>query len=621
MTVILRSRAFLRYLLTFLVCCVASNVSLEAQIPGATVSWLYVSNSGGHHEPFLATGPDGNAWFIDETRGVVGKLAVSGTEGTETTYPIAPNLPPGQSVINFARAIAGGPDAVWFIVQTCASASCAGGQFAQLGRITSSGSMTIVPIAGESDSAAAMVVGPDGNIWFKEANNRHVVRVTPQGVMTPFTPSQGTCCGSRGIAVGPDQNIWFSEGKFIGRLTPSGTLTEFPVTFAAVLATGPDGNLWYAAGINEIGRLTPSGQETLYTVSGANGIGGIAVGSDGNIWFTSDGKDIGQLVIASGTANIQTCSSCPSSGTAGDIVPISIPTSTSSGLRAPDDFASDYFLATYQALSGPGSVATVSVTSTAAPKLKIEKTHWPNDAGSITYEVTVTNIGSASTIGAFTVEDVFPSEVQYLRPQAGNYDELNHKVSVISNVVLKPTKSTYFIFPVSVTAGVADGTIISNEATVSGGGDPQTHISDPDTFTAGKPLVKVTKSHSGDRVLGTFQWTIRVENISATPTSGPITITDTLPAGVTLQPFGGVPGAKCSVAGATVTCTTDNPLGPGQPITIPLPVATIPKSGPIENSVTASGGGIDPTSAQDLAQDRSGEPVTNPNPQSTGGRH
>jgi hypothetical protein len=60
------------------------------------------------------------------------------------------------------------------------------------------------------------------------------------------------------ITVGPDNALWFTEvipnaqsGKIvgkIGRITPDGQISEFPLpsnSFAASITTGRDGNLWF----------------------------------------------------------------------------------------------------------------------------------------------------------------------------------------------------------------------------------------------------------------------------------------------------------------------------------------------------------------------------------------
>jgi virginiamycin B lyase len=67
---------------------------------------------------------------------------------------------------------------------------------------------------------------------------------------------------------GHDGNLWFTEydGSKIGRITPAGTITEFPLPIPPpysssrpqVTTAGPDGNLWFteSAG-NKIGRISP----------------------------------------------------------------------------------------------------------------------------------------------------------------------------------------------------------------------------------------------------------------------------------------------------------------------------------------------------------------------------
>ena len=70
---------------------------------------------------------------------------------------------------------------------------------------------------------------------------------------------------SQCIVVGRDGNLWFTEeyGNQIGRLTPEGRFTEFPVPTAGSdpvsIVVGRDGNLWFIETVaNQIGRLTPA---------------------------------------------------------------------------------------------------------------------------------------------------------------------------------------------------------------------------------------------------------------------------------------------------------------------------------------------------------------------------
>ena len=81
----------------------------------------------------------------------------------------------------------------------------------------------------------------------------------------------------------------------IGKMTTSGTLTEYPVqpeppiqySYIYCITAGPDGNLWFTEqGGNAIGRITPAGVVTQYPASTSSGPTGIAAGPDGNLWFT-----------------------------------------------------------------------------------------------------------------------------------------------------------------------------------------------------------------------------------------------------------------------------------------------------------------------------------------------
>ena len=54
------------------------------------------------------------------------------------------------------------------------------------------------------------------------------------------------------------------NGGIIGRITPNGTITEFPLpnkfnSNPFPITAGPDGNLWFAELPPKIGRMTPTG--------------------------------------------------------------------------------------------------------------------------------------------------------------------------------------------------------------------------------------------------------------------------------------------------------------------------------------------------------------------------
>jgi virginiamycin B lyase len=143
-----------------------------------------------------------------------------------------------------------------------------------------------------NSSPRIIAFGADGNIWFSEHTGNRMGRLTPSGTLTEFdipTPNSQP----RAIALGADGNIWFGEfaaGK-VGRITPQGAITEFalptPDSGPRALAAGPDGNIWvsqFRAG--RIARVTPDGAITEFALPRPNsGPGDITAGADGAMWF------------------------------------------------------------------------------------------------------------------------------------------------------------------------------------------------------------------------------------------------------------------------------------------------------------------------------------------------
>jgi hypothetical protein len=108
-----------------------------------------------------------------------------------------------------------------------------------------------------------IALGPDGNLWFAENNVSKIGRITPAGVVTefPLTPNSGPMW----IASGPDGNVWFTEydsTRRVGRITPTGVVTEFttgttPNSYPNGIVAGPDGGMWFTeSAVDTIGRIT-----------------------------------------------------------------------------------------------------------------------------------------------------------------------------------------------------------------------------------------------------------------------------------------------------------------------------------------------------------------------------
>jgi virginiamycin B lyase len=139
----------------------------------------------------------------------------------------------------------------------------------------------------------SIVTGPDGNLWFAQGESNQIGKINPStGVITehnlPPGPPNTYSQMPDGITVGPDGNLWFgiispvSGPPLLGKMTISGSLTEYPLTSSMLLPssliTGPDGNIWFAAfSGGYIGAMNTSGVLVhSYAVSG--GPEGLSVG-------------------------------------------------------------------------------------------------------------------------------------------------------------------------------------------------------------------------------------------------------------------------------------------------------------------------------------------------------
>lgn len=145
---------------------------------------------------------------------------------------------------------------------------------------------------GADPNPDGIVRGPDGNLWFTEATRGSIGRITPAGQITEF-PVPGAL-GLRRITVGPDGNLWFTDviADFVGRITTAGTVTKFSTQSQSFtpfdITGGPDGALWITSESSLIGRMTTAGVFTLFNVPGAQCSFNIAKGSDNNLWFTDE---------------------------------------------------------------------------------------------------------------------------------------------------------------------------------------------------------------------------------------------------------------------------------------------------------------------------------------------
>jgi virginiamycin B lyase len=172
------------------------------------------------------------------------------------------------------------------------------------------------PLPAPNSMTNSIEAAPDGNVWFMETNRNTLGRITPAGQITevPLPVS----AGNANFVFGPDGNIWFGLRTDIAEITPQGGLLhDYAIPSASppgipdtglIVTMGPDGNIWYTEPYTKdlIGRLTPDGQITEFPIPGerVDGSADIITGPDGNLWFAATaGNEIGRVHV-DGTMDI-----------------------------------------------------------------------------------------------------------------------------------------------------------------------------------------------------------------------------------------------------------------------------------------------------------------------------
>jgi streptogramin lyase len=247
---------------------------------------------------------------------------------TLTEYPLG-SQGTGQPNYHHPGSITSGPDGrLWFTDNGCDGypGICQIGAIATDGTITEYGGAQL----GSTFTPDGIVAGTDCNLWFTENAGRYIGRMTPAGALTQFPT--GLDPGNNdndGIAVGPDGNVWFivdTTPATIARITPTGAISRFsaglnPGALPNFITAGPDGNLWFTDDGTHaaIGRVTPNGVITEFSAGLPDGSSPqqIAAGPDGDVWFSDRGASTIGRVTPSGAISEDVSGLVQNAGPAG----------------------------------------------------------------------------------------------------------------------------------------------------------------------------------------------------------------------------------------------------------------------------------------------------------------
>ena len=248
---------------------------------------------------------------------------------------------------------------------------------------------------------------------------------------------------------------------------------------------------------------------------------------------------------------------------------------------------------------------------TGSSDLSIAKTHIPSQAipgETVTYTVTVSNVGTSASSGAVTVTETPPPGLT-VTALSGTGWTCTVPTSCTRSDALAPGASYP---PITVTTSVGTSAppgTVTNTAVVSGGGDSSSTnntATDPTVIAAPAPGMDltITKTHSPSTVVPgqTFTYLVTVLNVGTSPSSGTVTVTETPPAGVTVTALSGA-GWTCTVA--TLTCTRSDALAPATSypeISVTASVGANVAPGTVTNTAVVSGGG-DPNPGNNTATD------------------
>lgn len=307
------SVAFLLFLI------LAMSILVSAQLDKVN---YYPISTDGLGQMGITAGPDGALWF--STGFHIGQLPLG---GKAQEYPI-----PNSSVAPALIGIAPGSDGnVWFVM--------AGNGPGYIGRACATKSASCLNIGDITEYSIPtyfafpynITAGPDGNLWFVEADAGNIGRICAQvtgdcsaiGAITEY-PAQGATGSPTGITAAPDGQIWFTAGHIISMNT-AGVVTgsyalpagDYPLWITA----GPDGALWFIGDrypAHYIGRICvevspncPSiGALTdppYFVSSDIDELADITPGADGAIWFAGFNKSgtslIGRITTDGQTIN------------------------------------------------------------------------------------------------------------------------------------------------------------------------------------------------------------------------------------------------------------------------------------------------------------------------------
>jgi streptogramin lyase len=245
----------------------------------------------------LATGADGNLWIAAQN--TIGYTSTTGT--SMQVFGTGNGLPTG----NYYALAAGSDGNMWF--------GTSGGD---IGSITESGAVTTLA----SITVPANCTQAGGGQTFASVRKVDGSRL-PQGGPSPSPGPSTVACGFiNAMVLGPDGNLWFADDDgFIGKVGPNHVATEYDITALPswpsgtgfdpeALTFGSDGTLYVGNYDDGMEQITIAGgvPTVVNHIDGGCGTGAVAIGPDSNLYATDDCANLMIVPLTSfATTNVQ----------------------------------------------------------------------------------------------------------------------------------------------------------------------------------------------------------------------------------------------------------------------------------------------------------------------------
>ena len=243
---------------------------------------------------------------------------------------------------------------------------------------------------------------------------------------------------------------------------------------------------------------------------------------------------------------------------------------------------------------------------TGVPDVSIDKRHTAafTVGQGASYTIVVRNFGTVPTVGATTVRDTLPGGLTYGVGSASGWTFSNSGQTVIAIFAapIADGDSAQFTLPVTVDATAFPSVI--NAASVSSANDldPSNNRDTDPTAITGVADLSIDKRHTAvfvDGQSGLYRFV--VTNLGTAPSVGVVTVSDTLPAGLTYVP-GVTPGWTVSNTLQIVTATYNLAIAPldSAQFTVTVSISTPAVPSVINAATVSNASDVNPANDRDL---------------------